>query len=91
MNLFFPQKVFPVIHRKSEHHLWILHIWINLDTKVLIKETILNFWPNYSEKNISSLIPRKLNINIEFCIFELVKEQKIHVKQLSIFDQICLK
>ena len=30
--------------RKSEHHHWILHIWISLGTRFQLKLAILNFW-----------------------------------------------
>ena len=36
--------------KKSEHHHWILHIWINWSNKYQLKLTILIFWSNLSPK-----------------------------------------
>ena len=48
---FYPRRVFPVENRKSEHHHWILHIWISLGTKFQLKLTILIFfWPIYLKR-----------------------------------------
>ena len=46
MDQICPKKVFLVWSRKSEHHDWILHIQISLDTKFQLKLTILIFGPN---------------------------------------------
>ena len=45
-----PKKVFPVENRKREHHHGILHIWILLGTKFLLKLIILIFWNKPTQK-----------------------------------------
>ena len=45
-----PEKVFPIKNKKSEYHRWILHIWISLDTKFQIKQTISSFWTRFVQK-----------------------------------------
>ena len=62
----------PVAVRKSEHHHWILHIRINLDTKFHFKQ----YWilgPNLPQKGISRQKRKKMNIFIKFRIFKLVE------------------
>ena len=43
------KRVLPVEHRKSEHHHWILHIWISLGIKFQLKLTILSFWTKFAQ------------------------------------------
>ena len=57
---------------KSEHQHWILHIGISLDTKFLFKLTIFIFWTKFALKRCFQSKAEKVNINIEFCILELV-------------------
>ena len=75
-------------NRKSEHHHWIFHIRVNLDAKCQLKLTILIFWIKFAQKRYFQskrknwTLPlnfayfwsktEKVNITIEFCIFELV-------------------
>ena len=67
-----PQFWSPVKNRKKEHHHWILHIQISLSTIFRLKLTILIFWTKFVPKNYFWLKAEKLNITIEFCIFESV-------------------
>ena len=41
------------LKQKSEHHHWILHIRISLDTKFQPKLTILIFWTKFAQKGFS--------------------------------------
>ena len=66
------RRVFPVKNEKSEQHHWILHIRISLGTKFSLKLTILIFWTKFAEKEYFRLKTKKVNIPIEFCIFDLV-------------------
>ena len=58
-------------NRKSEHHLWTLHIRISPGIKFHLKLVIWFFGPNLPKKGISRRTPEKVNGIIEFCIFEL--------------------
>ena len=58
--------------QKSEHHHWILHIWISLSTKFHFKLTVLIFWTKFALKGYFQSKMEEVNIAIEFCIFELV-------------------
>ena len=69
---FAQKKVFLVKDRKIQHHHWILRIWIGLGTKFQIKLTILIFWIKFATKRYFRSQAEKVNITIEFCIFELV-------------------
>ena len=60
--------MFPIQNRKSEHHHWILHIWINLGTKIHPKQTILISRNKFVQKRCS----KEMNAIIKFYIFELV-------------------
>ena len=78
-NGFFGQN-FQVENRKSEHHHWILHIRSSLGTKFQVKLTVFIFWPKlhkkvsfwakFTEKTYFQTKTEKVNITIEFCIFE---------------------
>ena len=60
--------------KKSEYHPRILHIRISLGTKFQLKLTILIFWDQICLKNGEfQSETKKVNITIEFCVFELVE------------------
>ena len=65
---------------KSEYHHRILHVRNSLGTRFQLKLTILNFWTKLTQKGY--LKSKKMKINIEFYIFELV-----HVLNLSFNKQ----
>ena len=67
-----PYRVFLVENWRSEHHSWSLHIWIRLSTKFQPKLTNLIFWIKFAQKGHFLSKRAKLNITIEFCLFELV-------------------
>ena len=58
----------------SKHYHWILDFRNSLDTKFQLKLTILIFWTKFAKKGYFQSKAEKLNITIEFCIFELVQE-----------------
>ena len=49
-----------------------MHIHISLGNKFQLKLTILIFWTKSAQKGISGRKQEKVNIIMEFCIFELV-------------------
>ena len=57
----------------SEHHHWILHIRISPSIKFHFKLVILIFGNKLSQKEYFGRKEKKVNITIEFCIFELVQ------------------
>ena len=57
--------------QKSEHHSWILHIWINLSTKFQVVLKILIFWTKLAQKGHFQFKIAKLNMTIEFCTFDV--------------------
>ena len=67
-----PKRVFLVKSRESEHHHWILHIWISLGIKFHLKQTILNFVSKFVLKGSPGQKTEKVKITTEFCIFKLV-------------------
>ena len=67
-----PKRVLLVENRKSEHHHWILHIWISLNTKFQVKLTVLIFWTKFGLKGYFQSKMEEVNITTEFWIFELV-------------------
>ena len=58
--------------QKTEQHHWIQHIRISLGIKFHLKLTILIFWTKLSQTGYFRPKIKKVNITIEFCIFELV-------------------
>ena len=57
---------------KSEHHQWILHIWISLRTKFNFTQTIYNFRSKFTQKRYFLLMTtQKEDFTIKFCWFEL--------------------
>ena len=58
--------------KKSEHHHWILHVQISVGTKFQLKVTILMFWTKFGQKGYFYSKTKKMNITIEFCMFELL-------------------
>ena len=55
-----------------------MHIWISLHTKCYFKQTILNSGTKFAQKKCFQSKREKVNITIEFCIFELVKVQHLN-------------
>ena len=45
-----PKKLFPIEKWKSEHHYWILRVWISQGTKFHLKLTILIFWTKFTQR-----------------------------------------
>ena len=72
LDQIFPKTVFPFKNRKNEHHHWILHAKISVGTKFQLKVTILMFWTKFAQKGYFHSKTKKMNITIEFCMFELV-------------------
>ena len=68
-----PKRVFLAYNRCKEHHHRVLHIRINLSSKFFPAQINLNFWTKYAQKRYLGPKPKKVNIAIEFCIFELVQ------------------
>ena len=56
----------------SNHRHWILHIRISLGIMFDLKPTILIFWTKFVRSEYFRSKTEKVNITIEFCIFELV-------------------
>ena len=44
------ERMFPASNRKTEHHHWILHIRISLDTMFQLKVNIFIFWTKFAQK-----------------------------------------
>ena len=85
-----PRKCVSGLKLKKWH--WILHIWINLGTKFLLKLTSLIFWIMFVQKGYFQSKTNKMNSTIEFCIFELVWVTDFNLNwQFWFFYQICLK
>ena len=57
---------------KSEHHHWILHIWIRLGTEFQHKLTILIFWTTFAQKGYFQSKTEKVNTITDFCKTKLV-------------------
>ena len=67
-----PKQVIFGRKQKSEQHHLILNIWIRLSIKFHLELTILIFWTKFAQKTYSWSKTEKVNIAIEFCIFELL-------------------
>ena len=67
-----PKRVFPIKNRKSEHDHLILHAQISVGSKFQLKLIILIFWTKFAQKGYFHSKTKKMNITIEFCMFELV-------------------
>ena len=65
-------RILPNQKWKNEHHHWILHIHISLGIKLYFDQTILNFGTKFAQNSYLRSKTIKINITIEFCIFELV-------------------
>ena len=63
------KRVFPNKTKKNYHQ--ILYIQINLDSKYQLQHSILMFGANFQKKYTSGQKQKKMNITIEFFIFEL--------------------
>ena len=59
-----------VRNRKSEHDHWIVHIQISIGSKLQLKLTKIFFWTRFTQKRYFWSKTEKVNIIIEFCIFE---------------------
>ena len=66
--------VFPIENGKSEHDHRILHIRIILGTKLQLKLANFIFWTKFSQNQYFRSKTEKVDITIEFCIFEVVLE-----------------
>ena len=73
----------PNLSKKSQHHHWILHIRISLDTKFYFKQKTLNFGTKFVQKGYFRLKTQKVNIIMELCMFELL------YYNFDLLDQIC--
>ena len=69
-----PKKLFPVKKWKSEHHYWILCIWISQGTKLQLKLTILILWTKFTQIWYLVKVGKKWTTN-EFCIFQISRYQ----------------
>ena len=68
-----PKKGISSLNQKKEYNDWVLHIQISLHTKFQFKLTFLFFFDQICPENYFQPKTEKVNITIEFCIFELVK------------------
>ena len=84
---------FNQICSSSEYHRGILDFRNILDTKFQLKLTILIFWTKFAKKGYFQSKAEKLNIPIEFCIFELVQEPNFSASTDNFYflDQVCPK
>ena len=85
--------MFPIKSKKSEHHRWVLHIWISLGTKFQVKQKIFSFWIKFAQKGYFWSKTEEMNVIIEFYIFELDQVSNFNLSwQFWFFlDQICPK
>ena len=67
-----PERVIPIEDGKCEHHHWVLPNQISLDTIFQLELIILIFWTKFAQNEYFWSKTEKLNITIEFYIFELV-------------------
>ena len=72
--------VFPLKNKKNEQHHWILRIWIIVATKFQLQLIILSFWTKFAQKGYFYSKTRKMNITIEFCMFQLVLVRNFSLK-----------
>ena len=56
---------------KNENHHQILYIGISLGYKFHFEQTILSFWNKFAKKRYLQQKAEKMNITVEFWIFEL--------------------
>ena len=76
------KNIFLVQSRTNDHHHHqIQHIWIGLSTKFHLKKTILFFWTKFAPKGYLQSKTEKVNITMEFSIFELVKMPSFILKR----------
>ena len=68
-----PKKLFPIEKWKSEHHYWILRIWISQGTKFHLKLTIFIFWTKFTQRNLVKI--GKKWTSYEFYIFQISRYQ----------------
>ena len=74
----FAQKsLFFITKRKSDYHHWILHVPISQGTKFQLKLIILTLWTKFAQKRCFQSKTEKVDITIEFYIFELLKVQNL--------------
>ena len=76
--------------KEKENHHQILHIQINLDSKFQLQQTISIFGENFQKRKSFSSRTEKMNMTIEFFIFELVYVP-IFSLNCNFLDQICSK
>ena len=65
--------VFPVQNRTNLHHHRTQHIQISLSIKCHLNQTILIFWTTFALKAYFWSKTGKVNVTIEFSIFELIQ------------------
>ena len=67
-----PKIVFPVENRTNYYFHRIQYIWISLQTKFHLNQTILSFWNKFAQKWYFWSKRENLHAAIKFSIFELV-------------------
>ena len=80
MDQICPRTAFPVKIEKSEQHHWLQHIRFSLGNKFQLQLTIFTFWTKFAQKGYFRSKTEKLNITIEFCMFELVYVPNVSLK-----------
>ena len=75
-----PRTAILVKIEKSEQHNWLQHIRFSLGTKFQLQLTIFTFWTKFAQKGYFRSKTEKLNITIEFCMFELVYVPNVSLK-----------
>ena len=84
----FPEWVFSVQSRNSGNYHRIQDIRISLDSKFHLKQTILSFWTKFAQTGYSQNKLEKVNITIEFSIFELFQMPNFNLRRQLLFGQI---
>ena len=52
LDQIYPKRVFVIGNWKSEHRHWILHMRIDLGTKLYLRLTVLVFWAKFAQKRV---------------------------------------
>ena len=74
------KRVFLVKNRKSEHHHWILHIRISLNTKLQLGQNILIFRTKLAQKRFFPSKTEKVNNTIRFLHIRISLGPKFQLK-----------
>ena len=85
-NKFTQKGYFRFQTEKNNYHQWIQYIWISLVTNFHLKQQFSIFGPNLP-KRIFHSITGKLNITIEFIIFELIQVHDFILKRQFWFSR----